>query len=365
MKTTYTHLLFDLDGTLTDPMEGITRSVQYSLRHFGIEVTDLRSLTPFIGPPLAESFREFYGFDDGRIPEAIRLMREYFSEQGWRENRLYDGMPQLLERLCASGLTLAVATSKPVVFARRILDHFDLARYFAFVGGAELDGSRQAKADVIAHVLQGLGGVDPATCLMIGDRRHDVAGSGRRRHGFVRRAVGLRQPCGADRGRSDPYRRRSRRVGTDCNRSVSGSGPCATLAGRPRRRGFMRCGSPTAQTTSPARSRSPAEGFVTGPSGRSMPSTSAEAWRRTSRFAERRTVERRPGRQGCGNLSAEPWRSSLSRRRLRSDRCSSVRGGRCGTLRRCLRPSDDRREKASYGRRGVAAGVRRGGWPRP
>lgn len=102
MKTTYTHLLFDLDGTLTDPMEGITRSVQYSLRHFGIEVTDLRSLTPFIGPPLAESFREFYGFDDGRIPEAIRLMREYFSERGWRENRLYDGMPQLLERLCAS-----------------------------------------------------------------------------------------------------------------------------------------------------------------------------------------------------------------------------------------------------------------------
>ena len=177
MKTTYTLLLFDLDGTLTDPMEGITRSVQYSLRHFGIEVTDLCSLTPFIGPPLAESFREFYGFDDGRIPEAIRLMREYFSERGWRENRLYDGMPQLLERLCASGLTLAVATSKPVVFARRILDHFDLARYFAFVGGAELDGSRQAKADVIAHVLQGLGGVDPATCLMIGDRRHDVAGA--------------------------------------------------------------------------------------------------------------------------------------------------------------------------------------------
>ena len=156
MKTTYTHLLFDLDGTLTDPMEGITRSVQYSLRHFGIEVTDLRSLTPFIGPPLAESFREFYGFDDGRIP---------------------DGMPQLRHLPCASGLTLAVATSKPVVFARRILDHFDLARYFAFVGGAELDGSRQAKADVIAHVLQGLGGVDPATCLMIGDRRHDVAGA--------------------------------------------------------------------------------------------------------------------------------------------------------------------------------------------
>ena len=158
-------------------MEGITRSVQYSLRHFGIEVTDLRSLTPFIGPPLAESFREFYGFDDGRIPEAIRLMREYFSERGWRENRLYDGMPQLLRtfvriRTYAGGRHVETGRVRPA-HSRP----FRSARYFAFVGGAELDGSRQAKADVIAHVLQGLGGVDPATCLMIGDRRHDVAGA--------------------------------------------------------------------------------------------------------------------------------------------------------------------------------------------
>lgn len=177
MKTRYAHLLFDLDGTLTDPMEGITRSVRYALRHFGIEVTDLHSLTPFIGPPLAESFREFYGFDDERIPEAIRVMREYFNERGWCENRLYDGMPQLLGRLQATGHTLAVATSKPVVFARRILDHFDLTRYFSFVGGAEMDGRRQAKAEVIAHVLQELQIADPATCLMIGDRRHDIAGA--------------------------------------------------------------------------------------------------------------------------------------------------------------------------------------------
>lgn len=177
MKTTYSHLLFDLDGTLTDPMEGITRSVQYSLRHFGIEVTDLRSLTPFIGPPLSDSFREFYGFGDERIPEAIRVMREYFNERGWRENRLYEGMPQLLERLQRAGYELAVATSKPVVFARRILDHFDLTRYFAVVGGAELDGSRQAKAEVIAYVLRELGVADPTTGLMIGDRRHDIAGA--------------------------------------------------------------------------------------------------------------------------------------------------------------------------------------------
>lgn len=177
MKTTYTHLLFDLDGTLTDPAEGITRSVQYALRRFGIEVDDLHSLTPFIGPPLAESFREFYGFDDERIPEAIRVMREYFGSRGWRENRLYEGMPQLLGRLRAAGYTLAVATSKPVVFARRILDHFDLARHFAFTGGAELDGRRQAKAEVIAHVLREMHVADAASCLMIGDRRHDIAGA--------------------------------------------------------------------------------------------------------------------------------------------------------------------------------------------
>jgi len=177
MKTTYTHLLFDLDGTLTDPAEGITRSVRYALHRFGIEVDDLRSLTPFIGPPLAESFREFYGFDDTRIPEAIRVMREYFNDRGWRENRLYDGMPQLLGRLQAAGYTLAVATSKPVVFARRILDHFDLSRYFAFTGGAELDGRRQAKAEVIAHVLRELRVAEAAGCLMIGDRRHDIAGA--------------------------------------------------------------------------------------------------------------------------------------------------------------------------------------------
>ena len=153
MKRPYDYLLFDLDGTLTDPMEGITRSVQYALRHFGIEVEDLCTLTPFIGPPLAESFRTFYGFSEERIPEAIRTMREYFGERGWRENRVYDGMPQLLGTLQRAGYTLAVATSKPTLFAQRILDHFDLARWFVFVGGAEMDGHRQAKADGNYYLL--------------------------------------------------------------------------------------------------------------------------------------------------------------------------------------------------------------------
>ena len=161
MTKKYRHLLFDLDGTLTDPMEGITRSVQYALRHFGIEVSDLRELCPFIGPPFAESFRTFYGFDDRQTSEAVAVSREYFTEKGIFENRLYDGMDELLDTLASNGYTLCVATSKPRVFAERILDHFGIARYFSFV----------------AHVLAGSNITDRGTALMIGDRKYDILGA--------------------------------------------------------------------------------------------------------------------------------------------------------------------------------------------
>ena len=105
MTKKYRHLLFDLDGTLTDPMEGITRSVQHALRHFGIEVSDLRELCPFIGPPFAESFRTFYGFDDRQTSEAVAVSREYFTEKGIFENRLYDGMDELLDTLTSNNAT--------------------------------------------------------------------------------------------------------------------------------------------------------------------------------------------------------------------------------------------------------------------
>ena len=177
MTKKYRHLLFDLDGTLTDPMEGITRSVQYALRHFGIEVSDLRELCPFIGPPFAESFRTFYGFDDRQTSEAVAVSREYFTEKGIFENRLYDGMDELLDTLASNGYTLCVATSKPRVFAERILDHFGIARYFSFVGGTGLDGSLPTKADVIAHVLAGSNITDRGTALMIGDRKYDILGA--------------------------------------------------------------------------------------------------------------------------------------------------------------------------------------------
>lgn len=173
----YESLFFDLDGTLTDPMEGITRSVQYALRHFGIEVTDLTALCPFIGPPFIESYREHYGFDEAQAREAIAVSREYFTERGIFENRLYDGIPELLAALVAAGRRLYVATSKPLPFAERILDHFGIARYFTLVGGTGLDGSLPAKADVIADVIARGGISDRRSIVMIGDRRHDVIGA--------------------------------------------------------------------------------------------------------------------------------------------------------------------------------------------
>lgn len=171
------YLLFDLDGTLTDPMLGITRSVQYALHRFGIEVDDLRTLCRFIGPPLKESFRDFYGMDDEQATRAVALTREYFAPRGIFENRLYEGIPELLTELQAAGCMLAMATSKPEPFARQIAEHFHLADRFALIGGATMDGTRTAKRDVVRHVLDALDVEDPTAAVMIGDRRYDIEGA--------------------------------------------------------------------------------------------------------------------------------------------------------------------------------------------
>lgn len=145
--------LFDLDGTLTDPKEGVTRSVQYALRPFGIEVSNLESLTAYIGPPLQDSFSLLGGLKPQQIPEAVAAYREYFSETGIFQNVLYEGIPGCLDDLRAAGWRLAVTTSKPTVFAERVLDHFSLRSRFIAVVGAELDGTRSHKHEVIAHAL--------------------------------------------------------------------------------------------------------------------------------------------------------------------------------------------------------------------
>lgn len=173
----YSTILFDLDGTLTDPQVGITKSVQYALMHMGIKEPELKKLIHFIGPPLAESFRENYRMNDEQASQAVHYYREYFSKTGIFENGVYEGIPDLLTALTQTGKLLAVATSKPTIFANRILQHFDLAKYFLVVTGSNLDGTRGEKAEVIAYALQQLPQVDTANILMVGDRKHDIVGA--------------------------------------------------------------------------------------------------------------------------------------------------------------------------------------------
>ena len=185
-KLDYDWLLFDLDGTLTDPFEGITRSVEYALNAFGIEVEDRRVLAPFIGPPLVESLTERYGFTMEDAVAAVAKYREYFAVKGLYENELFEGIPELLSDCRKAGYKISMATSKPTHYARIIAEHFDIARYFDAIHGSSLDGTRITKSSVVAEVLAEEH-LDPSRALMIGDRRHDVEGAGE--HGI--RTVGV------------------------------------------------------------------------------------------------------------------------------------------------------------------------------
>lgn len=173
----YKYILFDLDGTLTDPKVGITKSVAYALNYYGIQVEDLDSLCKFIGPPLKDSFMMYYGFDDVKAEEAVEKYREYFRPYGVYENKVYDGVDKLLQTLVERGKIVVLATSKPTVFANTILEHFDLAKYFSHVIGSELDGTRVKKGDVIAYALEQAGVEDKSQAVMIGDREHDIIGA--------------------------------------------------------------------------------------------------------------------------------------------------------------------------------------------
>lgn len=174
------YLLFDLDGTLTDPKVGICTCVQYALASFGIEEPDIDRLTPFIGPPLKDSFMEFYSMDEGQAESAVAKYRERFQDTGLFENELYDGIPKMLEALNSKGMYLAVASSKPTVFVERILEHFQIKKYFKVIVGSELDGTRVNKDEVVAEALRQLFGDNPVEkekVYMIGDRRFDVEGA--------------------------------------------------------------------------------------------------------------------------------------------------------------------------------------------
>ncbi len=175
MKKEY--LLFDLDGTLTDSKEGITKSVQYALKAFGIEEEDLDRLCCFIGPPLKDSFMRYYGFSEEDAKKAVIVYREYFSARGLYENRVYEGAEKVLQSLLDSGKKLYVASSKPEYFVRKILKHFHMDSYFRFMGGSDMEEVRGQKADVIRYVLEECGITDRDKAVMIGDREHDILGA--------------------------------------------------------------------------------------------------------------------------------------------------------------------------------------------
>lgn len=172
----YAYCLFDLDGTLTDPGEGITRSVAYALSFFGIEVKDRTALYPFIGPPLVDSFSTFYGFSPEQARQAVERYREYFSRQGIFENELYPGIKELLEDLKRHGVRILLASSKPELYARKILEHFQLLPFFDFVAAATMDDTRSKKTDVVRYALESCG-ISPDRAVMIGDRHHDIEGA--------------------------------------------------------------------------------------------------------------------------------------------------------------------------------------------
>lgn len=173
----YNYVLFDLDGTLTNPELGITNCVMYALEKFGIKVEDRKELHPFIGPPLMYSFQRFYGLSEEQSKQAVVYYRERFPAKGIYENEVYDGVVEMLEALKKQGKIIILATSKPEVYAVEILRHFNLDQYFDFVAGATLDGSRGEKADVITYALEISGIKDKSEVVMVGDRNYDVLGA--------------------------------------------------------------------------------------------------------------------------------------------------------------------------------------------
>ena len=172
----YKHILFDLDGTLTDPMLGITNAVMYALEKFGIHTEDRTTLYKYIGPPLIYSFTNFAGLSEEDARKAVVYYREHYAPVGKFENTVYDGIPELLEKLKGMGKDIVLATSKPEPFSIDILKHFDLFDYFDFVAGSTLDETRTKKEEVIAYALKEHN-IDINDAIMIGDREHDIIGA--------------------------------------------------------------------------------------------------------------------------------------------------------------------------------------------
>lgn len=178
----YKYILFDLDGTITDPKEGIINSIAYSLDFYGVKVDNKETLAKYIGPPLIDTFRDGFGFDEVKAYEAVDKYREYFSKKGIFENIVYDGIKDMLKKLQSEGKVMFLATSKPWVYAEKILEHFELSEYISFVSGSELDGTRNKKNEVIEFALKKItelenGNLVKEDVVMVGDRKYDILGA--------------------------------------------------------------------------------------------------------------------------------------------------------------------------------------------
>ena len=175
----YTHIFFDLDGTLTDPAQGITNSFIHALKYYGLEIPSYEELCKLIGPPLPYSFETTFGFPHEKAMEAVTKYREYFATKGLYENKVYEGIPELLQKLKEKGKHLVVATSKPEEYSIKILEHFNLSKYFDYICGSNMDESRSKKDEVIAYALQrcNINASEKSLVLMVGDRLHDIEGA--------------------------------------------------------------------------------------------------------------------------------------------------------------------------------------------
>lgn len=172
----FSHIFFDLDGTLTDPVLGITNSFSHALKEMGREIPSYATLCSFIGPPIKESFASL-GFSNEEVEEGVKKYREYFSKKGLFENKVYEGIPKLLLDLKAAGKKLVVATSKPEMFSVQIAEHFGFSQYFENICGSTMDQSRSTKASVIEYALERNKIQDKSKVLMVGDREHDIFGA--------------------------------------------------------------------------------------------------------------------------------------------------------------------------------------------
>ena len=173
----YENILFDLAGTVTESAPGIISSIRHAMDRMNFPLPDGIDMNVFIGPPLTVSFRNILGFSEADADRAVSYYREYYGEQGLFECRVYPGVAELLARLDQDGCTVALATAKPEVFSRRILDNFGLTDLFSFIGGASLDASRRTKDAVISYTLARLPCASVANTVMIGDRDQDVIGA--------------------------------------------------------------------------------------------------------------------------------------------------------------------------------------------